>query len=313
MVRFADVLKIGLFIFLIWILATRYSQTHRPSPSSSDPIQTPASTQNAPLSAPTRAVTKTIANSTIIPEPTLPAGEDKPPEPPYSKKPDGNSVEFKVVNGYAIAHGDIMLGKVQDNFQGTIGRYDAPTPRTWDGPIIPYLISPDLPNPERVEKALDCYRQNTPVQFIPFKNQKDGIVFQPGDQNCYSYVGKIGGLQPIHLSPNCQSPQVVHEVMHALGFVHEQSRPDRNQYVQIIWNNIDPKFQSEFAMVPDSFFELERTTPFDYHSIMLYPPQMFAAQPGQLTMKSLTSAPLSPTQDCLSEEDIRKVRQLFRQ
>jgi hypothetical protein len=49
----------------------------------------------------------------------------------------------------------------------------------------------------------------------------------------------VGAQQVSLQSPSCvYSGIVAHELMHALGFWHEQSRSDRDNYVRINWNNI---------------------------------------------------------------------------
>lgn len=249
--------------------------------------------------------------SIVSPRPSGPSGPDRRKENPYAKKPTDEIVDFKVVNGLAIAYGDTLLGKVQPDFEGNSGRSESPRVQTWEGPEIPYMINPSLPDPSRVQRAVDYFNQHTAVHFIPYDGQKDGIVFEPGEEECISYLGKTGGLQPIRLQRGCGTQEILHEIMHALGFIHEQSRPDRDQYVDILWDNIEGKFQSQYAIVPDSLVEPERDSPFDYRSVMLYRPNVFAAHPGKATMQSKSTTPISPVTDGLSETDIERVNRLY--
>ena len=56
-------------------------------------------------------------------------------------------------------------------------------------------------------------------------------------------MGRTGGKQILSLGLGCVGSNgdfmaVQHEFMHALGFVHEQSRPDRDDYVTVDFTNI---------------------------------------------------------------------------
>ena len=63
---------------------------------------------------------------------------------------------------------------------------------------------------------------------------------------CWSYMGRKGGKQTLSLKPPdenschclCDIGRVLHEMMHALGFYHEHSRPDRDDYIGIVEENV---------------------------------------------------------------------------
>jgi hypothetical protein len=81
----------------------------------------------------------------------------------------------------------------------------------------------------------------TCISFQPRTNQNYYIRIR-SLTGCYSNVGKntYAGAQVVSLqAPGCiYVGTIAHEFIHALGFWHEQSRPDRDNYVTIYYQNI---------------------------------------------------------------------------
>ena len=61
---------------------------------------------------------------------------------------------------------------------------------------------------------------------------------------CRSKIGKISGqagYQHLSLGVSCYNRQVaLHELLHTMGFYHEQARSDRDAYIDIDFNNLPP-------------------------------------------------------------------------
>lgn len=70
------------------------------------------------------------------------------------------------------------------------------------------------------------------------------LLTSPFSFRCISMVGRDfqkPGAQPLSLADDClETGIILHELMHSLGFWHEQSRPDRDSYVEIFWENMEP-------------------------------------------------------------------------
>lgn len=66
---------------------------------------------------------------------------------------------------------------------------------------------------------------------------------------------------------------MIHELGHALGMAHEQTRPDRDQFVHIDAQNLTPTGQKQFAVDHKAYMGSERSgfEPYDYGSLMHYP------------------------------------------
>lgn len=137
----------------------------------------------------------------------------------------------------------------------------------WYRGVIPYKISDALNDGLRqaFHQAIDLWQQSANLHFTPWQGEKDYIEVTAGNQ-CASFVGRRGGAQPLILSPQCESEEVLHQIGHTLGLFHPVQRPDRDKYLDIHWQNLAP----EHAHL---FYKHNYPLPlseYDYDSVMHY-------------------------------------------
>ncbi|XP_069014878.1 meprin A subunit alpha [Embiotoca jacksoni] len=147
--------------------------------------------------------------------------------------------------------------------------------RRWKFPIA-YILTDSLELNAKgvILQAFEEYRLRSCVDFKPYEGETSYISFTqlPG---CWSYVGDNKTGQNVSIGAQCDTKAIVeHELLHALGFYHEQSRSDRDDYVQIWWDQIEEGKEHNFNKYEDDFIS-DLNTAYDYESIMHYRPLSF--------------------------------------
>nr|CAD7433741.1 unnamed protein product [Timema monikensis] len=103
------------------------------------------------------------------------------------------------------------------------------------------------------------------------------ILFTERPCGCCSFVGKRGnGPQAISIGKNCDKfGIVVHELGHVVGFWHEHTRPDRDDHVQIVRDNIMTGQEYNFNKLTEEEVH-SLGLDYDYDSIMHYARNTFS-------------------------------------
>lgn len=166
-----------------------------------------------------------------------------------------------------------------------------------------------------IRKALDQLELTSCLKFVEWTGQKDYIEVTGEETGCWSYVGRLTGKQELNLEiydieTGCfRLATIMHEFIHALGFFHMQSSHDRDDYVEIMWENIWPGAENNFAKF-ESDYVSNFDIPYDYNSVMHYGPDGFSTN-GEPTI-----VPKDPNASIgqrvgLSRRDIEKLNRMY--
>lgn len=150
------------------------------------------------------------------------------------------------------------------------------------------------------------------IRFKERDDEDDFVILRSGS-GCFSSVGKKGGMQTVSLGRGCANYGIIlHELMHVIGFYHLHQRHDRDKYLDIHWENINPLYMSNFKLLAPEHIPMDEK--FDYHSIMMYGDTSFSRDSESITMTPTFNGVriLDPAYKTgLSDIDVRSINRMY--
>jgi len=196
--------------------------------------------------------------------------------------------------------------------------------RTWKGRnsngrvYIPYVFHPNAFDDVEISNILEAMQsledRTGCLKFIPQTLEQAHLYFRRQSQlTCSADVGMSNGPVYVNLGVPCMGKGIiVHEVMHALGFEHEHVRPDRQNYVAVIYENLSTPYYAHNFFVKNDAVTL--STPYEYASVMHYAVDAFAVD-GKISIEPnsdlITDTSVIGQREDATELDIIKIKLLY--
>jgi Astacin (Peptidase family M12A) len=187
---------------------------------------------------------------------------------------NGNDVKLlEIENGKYLYDGDVVLNREDFLLPGEINTKGVYAGGNWPNRTVRWRydngVSQDLKN--KWAGATAAWKNDLGFNFTNVASNAGGdyiLVQQNANGSAFSNsIGRRGGQQVISVDPGSFSTgSVIHEIGHAVGLIHEQKRPDRDNSITVNYSNIRPNWKSQY----DKCSGCTANGAFDFNSIMLY-------------------------------------------
>ncbi|CAF2105908.1 unnamed protein product [Rotaria magnacalcarata] len=258
-----------------------------------------------------------IATTTIITMSIFMIVVNSDPSPIFISPPKTND---KVEETPGAFEGDIILPP-QSLLRG-LTRIGSSV--QWPDGIVPYEIMPGY----QAEQETIIINSMRKIESLTAINNVRCIQFRPRDvsdlyytiiQNgtgCSSPVGRqtnggvfINGTVTLQYPGCIDVGRIMHELLHTLGFYHEQSRPDRDDYVVVHSDTIQAGLEGNFLKYDNTAADTLHSS-YDYSSIMHYEKTAFSKN-GSFTIEPLQPNIKIGQRYKLTSTDIQHIRLFY--
>ena len=224
---------------------------------------------------------------------------------------------YEIHNGYLVTGGDMVIGylgatQVPASRVSTRGIGHSSKFNLWPNGVVYYEIAADLGDAERerVISAIEHWNTRSSITLVErvgdlINTVGNYVYFEPA-QGCASWVGMVGGRQALWVGERCSTGSIIHEIGHAAGLFHEHTRSDRDNFISVVWDNIDASRTINFDILSSGTQDLGD---YDYGSIMHYG-ETFFSNNGEPTIV-VPDGIVIGQRDALSDGDLAAIDSLY--